>query len=320
MGVTDLKELFAFQDLERFRTASLKDRRHPLKRLFFPLDHDEAMVSNTNLALDWIFKLDPKWIKTKVRDLVALDNFEAVSSFLGEVSAYGLLLSTGLRIKPHRGKESGPDFLIDDCVCVEVHAKQSEPAERLALQRHYESPKAFHPNSPFGAPSAGDSVTTVAIQKVAQIKQKEEQKKNQFSPTSPSILWIDFQDETWQLILGPESALPVNLWNDEYYSGVLWYGFYGWKGAPIFEGETKLQRPRRAVARMQHNGRFRNNTNIDAVIVLLMQYTFLFENPLSSKPVSPTIMEKLLRLPNVDATWTLLNESVGDLSQRIEKE
>jgi hypothetical protein len=71
---------------------------------------------------------------------------------------------------------------------------------------------------------------------------------------------------------------------------------------------------------MQHNGRFRNNTNIDAVIVSLMRYTFLFENPLSRKPVSPTIMEKLLRLPNVDATWTLLNGSGGDLSQRIEKE
>lgn len=153
-------------------------------------------VSNTDLALDWIFRLDPKWITTKVRMLVALDNFEAVSSFLGEVCAYGLLLSTGIRIKPHRGKESGSDFLIDDSVPIEVHAKQSEPAEKLALQKHYESPKAFHPNSPFGAPSAGDSVTTVAIQKVAQIKQKEEHNKKQLSPTSPSILWIDFQDET----------------------------------------------------------------------------------------------------------------------------
>lgn len=316
--MNDLKALFGATAVESFRTAPLNDRRHPLKRLFFPHDDDVEMARNTELALEQTFRTDVSWVQRRVRGLVALENYEAVSSFLGEVRAYGLLLSVGLAPKANSQRDSGPDFFIEDGVYVEVHSKQSEPAERLALQKHFKSPKAFHPNSPFGAPTSGDSVTTVAIQKIAQIKQKEERSKKQFSSTEPSILWLDFQDETWQLILGPEAALPVNLWNDEYYSGPLWYGFYGWKGAPVFDGETRLQRTRRVVARMGHEGRFRNHTKIDLIVVSLMRYTFLFENPFSTKPVRSYVIDRLLRLPNVDMTRSFVNGSEHDLAKRIE--
>lgn len=317
-GVNDLKALFGPTAVESFRTARQKDRRHPLKRLFFPLDNDAKMVNNTDLALNWIFKLNPAWIRTKVRRLVTQNDFEAVSSFLGEARAYGLMMSVGLAPKPTSDRKSGPDFVVDDNIWIEVHSKQSEPGERFALEEHYRLPKAFHPNSPFGVPTSGDSVTTVAIQKVAQIKQNEELRKNQFSEMQPSILWLDFQDETWQLILGPEAAQPVNVWNDEYYSGPLWYGFYGWKGAPIFDGETKLRRPRRVVARMQHDGRFRNKTNIDAVVVSLSRHTFVFENPFSTKLVPPAVVEKLLQLPNINMSCCVVNGSAHDLIERIE--
>lgn len=327
IGIRSLRSLFATQEIDLLKRMRRKDRRHPLQRLF-PQERDDDVTANTSLALETIFERDHNWIRSKKRKLSSIDNFEAASSLLGEIRAYGSLLAAGLQTRPARaGGESEPDFLVENNVFIEVHTKQSEPSEAYALERFNLRDKAsisvsrgIHPNSPFGAPTRDDSTTRIAIQKLAQIKQEEEEKKKQFSNLYPSILWLDFQDEIWNLIIGADAAEPVTLWNDEYYSGPLWYAFYGWKGAPVFQGETKLQRPRRIVGRMEHEGRFRRGTKVDAVVASFPRDTIILENPFSEKPVQPWIREKLARIRNYNPEYSFVNWPDGNLSKRIASE
>lgn len=326
VGVNLLRSLFTTAELAFLQSVRRKDRRHPFQRLFFPQERDTKVVNNTTLALSLIFARDQGWIARKKRQLPLIESFEAASSLLGEIRAYGSLLSARLETRPGRtGQESQPDFLVENLVFVEVHTKQSEPGEAYALERFNQGSQSqakgvsarLHPNSPFGAPRRDASVTRIAIQKLAQIKQKEEEKKKQFSNLSPSILWLDFQDETWNLIIGADAAEPVTLWNDEYTSGPLWYAFYGWKGAPVFEGQTKAQRPRRVADRMAHDGRFRRKTIIDAVIVSFPSYTIILENPFSHKPVPPSFFEKIALLPNFNPDYSFVNSPDPNLRERI---
>jgi hypothetical protein len=268
---------------------------------------------------------DKRWIEIKKRHLPSIESFEGASSLLGEIRAYGALLSAGLVTEPSKlGSESEPVFVVENDVFIEVHVKQSEPDEACALERFNRRsqitngvPRDIHANSPFGAPKRDDSVTKIAIQKLAQIKQKEEERKKQFSDLHPSILWLDFQDDTWTLIIGASAAEPVTLWNEELYSGPFWYAFYGWKGAPVFDGETKLQRPRRVVCRMEHEGRFRRGTKLDAVVATFPRDTIILENPFSRKPIQPFIRQRLRLLPNCNSDYSFLERPDGSLSERI---
>lgn len=324
-GISLLQSLFTSAELSFLEGVRRKDRRHPWRRLFFPHEEDTAFIDNSSHALGLIFERDKGWIERKKRQLRSVQSFEAASSLLGEIRAYGSLLSVGLETRPAKvGSKSEPDFLVESNVFVEVHTKQSEPSEAYALERFNPGSQlttrgltGIHPNSPFGAPNRDDSVTRIAIQKLAQIKQKEEEVKNQFSVLNPSILWLDFQDETWNRILDASSAKPLTVWNEEYYSGPLWYAFYGWTGAPVFQGETKLQRPRRTVNRMEHEGRFRRGTKIDAVVASLPRDTIILENPLSKKPIQSWIGDKLASLPNYNSDCSFVDWPNGNLSARV---
>jgi hypothetical protein len=175
----------------------------------------------------------------------------------------------------------------------------------------------MHFYSPFGAPKPGQSVTRNAIQKLAQIKQKEEAKQ-QFSDTAPSILWLDFQDEAWSLIINSNDAVPVVSWHGGFYSKPLWYAFYGWKDAPVFQGETTERGAHRPLDVMRHDGRFRQNTKIDAVVASFPNDTIILENPFSRKPVRPWFWSRLTLLPNFNFALSQLNWPQADLSQRID--
>ncbi len=65
--------------------------------------------------------------------------------------------------------------------------------------------------------------------------------------------------------LEPDSVFPLRTWHEKVYSGELWYGFYGKKGIPIFEGLSSVL--------MRHPGRYRDNSKIDACIVSFRQDT-----------------------------------------------
>lgn len=327
-GLAMLRTLLSPEQLTTIQKLKWKDRRHPLQRLLFPQDRDEQFVYNTGVALSAIFDRDERWILAKKRQLLSVDSYNKASSVLGEVRAYGSLLRCGLAVKPgSEGIVSEPDFLVEGEVSVEVHAKQPEPDEALALERHHAAgfwstpgegvSVRMHIYTPFGAPKPGESVTRNAIQKLAQIKQKEEAKQ-QFSDTTPSVLWLDFQDEAWSLIISASDAVPVVSWHGGFYSRPLWYAFYGWKGAPVFQGETTEPGARRPLDKMRHEGRFRQNTKIDAVIASFPKDTIILENPFSRKPIQAWLWSRLTVLPDFNLGLSHINWPQDDLSQRIE--
>lgn len=327
-GIVRLRSFFNSEQIETIGNLRWKDRRHPLQRLLFPQERDEQVVYNTGVALSAIFEQDARWLLAKKNHLLSIESYDDASSVLGEMRAYGSLLRCGLAVKPGTaGPISAPDFLVEDEVSVEVYAKQPEPNEALALERHnnirYQSEPGegvsvrMHFYTPFGVPKPGESVTRNAIQKLAQIKQKAEGKQ-QFRNTRPSILWLDFQDEAWNLIINVHDALPLTSYQGGFYSRPLWYAFYGWKGAPVFQGETVEGGIRKAADKMRHDGRFRQSTKIDAVITSFPRDTIILENPYSRKPVRPQLWKKLSLLQNFNFELSLINWPQADLKQRIE--
>jgi len=74
----------------------------------------------------------------------------------------------------------------------------------------------------------------------------------------------------------------------------------------------------RSLNKMRHDGRFRQNTKIDAVIVSFPKDTIILENPFSRKPVQAWLWRKLTLLPDFNFELSHLNWPRADLSQRIE--
>ncbi len=328
-GVARIRALLSTEQLATIKNLKWKDRRHPLQRLLFPQDRDEQFVYNTAAALSLIFNRDERWIIAKRRHLTTVDSYSDASSVLGEVRAYSALLHCGLTVKPGSvGSISEPDFLVEGGVSVEVHTKQPEPNEARALEDHdaarFRSAPGegisvrMHFYTPFGVTKRGESVTRNAIHKLTQIKQREEETTQQFSDIAPSILWLDFQDEAWTLIISAQAAIPVASWHGGFYSRPLWYAFYGWKGAPVFQGEMTEPGVPRSLDKMLHDGRFRQDTKVDAVIASFPKDTLIVENPFSRKPIQAGLWKRLTLLPNFNLELSHLNWPQFDLRYRIE--
>ncbi len=337
-----VNSIFDPSEIDLVKNIPIKDRQHPLKRLLFPQDEWSNQVAvNTERALRQILfskngpgKLYREW-KSRVLDI---DDYSNSSSALGEIRAFGNLLSTGLPIK--RISKSGADFSIENDnnrVLIEVFSKQSDISESDKLDKFNNRPLAerayntktslnsdavdwfidTHSTTPFGQPkNIKESITENAISKLASIKNKE----HQISETETSLLWLDFQDETWNLLATPERIFPIRTWNRGFYSGEFWYAFYGWKGAPIFEDFRNDISPSRRLFRMRHEGRFRTNTKLDAVVISLKRNTFILENIYSKKPLEKSVLERLIFLPwfNIEHSYTKWLEP--NLEQRIELE
>lgn len=327
-GISRLRSIFDSGQIETIKNLRWKDRRHPLQRLLFPQERDARVAYNTGVALYAVFEHDARWMLAQKHRLLSIDSYNDVSSVLGEVRAYGSLIHCELQVKPGAiGSVSEPDFFIEDKVYIEVHAKQPEPSEALSLEQHNNARFQSQPSegvsvrmhfyAPFGSPKRGESITRNAIQKLAQIKQKEEAKQ-QFSDVLASILWLDFQDEAWNLIITANDAIPLISHQGGFYSCPLWYAFYGWKGAPVFQGEMVEGGIKRAADKMRHDGRFRQGTKIDAVIASFPRATVILENPFSRKPVQPQLWRKLTRLQNFTLELSHINWPQADLKQRIE--
>jgi hypothetical protein len=78
-----------------------------------------------------------------------------------------------------------------------------------------------------------DSVQANLISRVCAAKGNE----SQLSDDSPSLLWIDFRTfGPWPEGLDIQQTSPLISGRDgTLCSGALWYAFYGWRNAPIFE-------------------------------------------------------------------------------------
>ncbi|NET86937.1 MAG: hypothetical protein F6K45_02295 [Kamptonema sp. SIO1D9] len=331
----ELKLIFDDSELEKIQQSDLKDRQHPLKRLLFSdynYERNHQVLTNTDRALRHLSEKNEKWISSLKKRLLDFDDYSTSSSALGEIRAFGYLLEAGISVKP---LSSGSDFLLrqkedeeEDEVLLEVHSKQMNHNETQALEEFHQgkrgrsvasptSPKIIvreHVTTPCGKPKKGESTTENVISKLAYIKGKE----HQLSKDKTSILWLDFQDESWNLFDDVGRILPIRTWNSAFYSGEFWYAFYGWKSAIIFE-MSELDHPFYGKqVKMRHDGRFLQSNKLDAVIISFSRNTIVMENPYSTKAIKPWLWKKLIYLPWFNFEYSYTNWLVSDLEQKID--
>ena len=333
MMTNELKLLLDDAEIECITNTTVKDRCHPVKRLLYPRDgveRDFQVIANTERALRHLKQHHTQWLMNLKPRLLNIDDYSTSSGALGEIRAFGYILEAGISVKPI--SRNGADFLVEDNqekVLIEVHSKQLHDKEAESLEKFYKDLRnemtkierktgwviGEHKTVPFGKPQQQENVTENAISKLCAIKQKEHQMSTDYT----SIIWLDFQDEVWDLLDTVDRVLPVRTWNRAFYSGELWYAFYGWEDAPIFE-HFRLDRLLGDVVKMRHPGRFRNSTKLDAVIISFSRNTVILENPFSKKAIKPSLWKKLIFLPWFNFEYSYTNWPAVNLRQRIELE
>lgn len=329
----ELKLLLDDAEIECITNTTVKDRCHPVKRLLYPrneVERDSQVIENTERALRHLKQHHTQWLMNLKPRLLNIDDYSTSSGALGEIRAFGSILQAGISVKPI--SRNGADFLVEDNqekVLIEVHSKQLHDKESESLEKFYKGLRnemtkidrktgwviGEHKTVPFGKPQKHENVTENAISKLCAIKQKEHQMSTDYT----SIIWLDFQDEVWDLLDTVDRVLPVRTWNRAFYSGELWYAFYGWEDAPIFE-HFRLDMLLGDVVKMRHPGRFRNSTKLDAVIISFSRNTVILENPFSKKAIKPSLWKKLIFLPWFNFEYSYTNWPAMNLRQRIELE
>lgn len=321
----NIKAFFSEAEKEKVRNFPKKDRRHPTNRILFPEDRDRQVATNTDRAIRIINRVNPDWLKAIKPRLLIEKDFQEPSATFGEIRALGYLLEAGLEATPPEAKrdQKRPEFVLNfegKKVLVEVQSKQMNAEEAKALEE-FNNRKPDVPKkpgvyfsqitvvTPFGKPKENECVTENVIQKLAQIKKDE----SQVSDTEPSLLWLDFQDESWDLVIKPDSARPLRTWNGEFCSGEFWHSMYGWKGAPIYEGSF-------AVIEMPHEGKFNQNSKFDAVMFSLSNCVFLFQNCNSKKPLPDGLVQGFLRIPWFSYSHSQVDWPDKTLKARIDLE
>ena len=337
--IDPLKLFFTSSEIEGIINTTIKDRYHPVKRLLQPrlrCGRDEVVIFNTKIAIKHIVEHDRNWLMSLKPRLLNVDDYSTSSGALGEIRAFGYLLQTGILVNPIR--KAGSDFFLsegDEKAFVEVHSRQSSPDEAEALEKFYNKTlrnidsngqvnqrwdAMGHRTVPLGRPKNNketitETITENAISKLASIKGTE----HQMSSDETSILWLDFQDEIWDLLDTPDRVLPLKTHNNAFQSGELWYAFYGWEGAPIYEA-FRWDMLLGDVVKMRHQGRFRQETKLDAVIISFSGDTIILENPYSRKPIKPWLWKRLVLLPRFNFEMSYTNWPAVNLRQRIELE
>lgn len=333
------KEIFfTDRELEKIKRMRLQDREHPVKRLIIgQKSNDDLLCKSTLRAIYLVNEKNPEWLKGLKSRLLNSKDFYHAASALAEIRAYGSLISSGVEVKPVKtNNNSAPEFqckVEDVDFIVEVFAKQSEDKERIALGNFYNPEESerggirFHENAPFGKPNNDpnkpeetESITSISIKGISNIKRRE----HQLDPEKINILWIDFQDETWNTLFPVENAKSYMSFREEVTSGALWYAFYGWKGAPIFEAHLKKGHysalfPLKPLE-MKHDGRFRKTTKIASAIISVANTNIIYENPFSHKILPESLKNTLASIPNYSEELSLLSTDDKDIKSLIENE
>ncbi|MNI57246.1 hypothetical protein D3C73_1122970 [compost metagenome] len=128
---------------------------------------------------------------------------------------------------------------------------------------------------------------------------------------------MDFQDESWELVLREDHALPYLLSGDEVNSGPLWYAFYGWKGATVFERHTATEIHKVSPLPMQHDGRFLLTNKLSGVVASFSNATIIYENPYGHSTLPLPVQQHLTMLPQFSEHHSILSFKDGDLSDWI---
>lgn len=339
--------LFSDDELLSIGEAPLvRGTRHPT---WFPVFYDKPSVPTTLVhsavrrivselgGLDWLIGLKPR--------LLDFIDPSGASASLAEIRAYGGLLEAGFNVKPiPRSAELGvktPDFQIDigdGPVTVEVFSKHqdkeqdalleaaSDHSERAALPEGVNRSKFYGKKDtvvmtevvlqPGGAPDPNkpdDSVQANVISRICSAKQSEAQ----LPDDQPTILIVDLAAfGPVPQFLRAEQASPLLKGHRGWCSGSLWYAFYGWKGAPIFE--ESLYKP----VQMGHEGRFRmvgkKRSKLSGVVIVLDEACVFFENFGNDiKKLSMNTRYGISRLPWFDFPRSIADWKKGHCERKV---
>lgn len=298
----------------------------------FPKDH----VVNDAVALIIQQSGGRQWLEAVKKRIIQTTDFEEATSALAEIRCYGSMLEAGFDMHPiSTANHPTPDFEYDlggSLGIVEVaakleHADQVERAKAIIAggttegveRTAYATPTSTFDITtaemqPFGAPDPnkkGDTTQTNAISRICAVKGRETQAVD----GKPAILWIDLRDlGKWPGVLDIENTSPLMSGNHgSLTSGALWYGFYGWKGAPVLEGHTPEAR---SLTPMGHYGRFHpdapKKSLYSAAVICLEKATVLFENPVVPERLSDAVRIALTRLPWFDVSHSIVDWKDGD--------
>jgi hypothetical protein len=255
------------------------------------------------------------------------------------------MLEAGMDVQPIPTETSATaDFVVSSdgvSIHVEVHSKQYDDTESENLERFNRGDNSpdfeIHETkvereervgtitsrmtvvTPFGKPASGETVSENVISRLASIKWAKG-KEPQFPLEGPSILWLDFQDELWNMGLGPNNLQPVRTWNGGFQSGEIWYSLYGWKEAAIFQGSAFDMNNRGSIVSMRHDGRFRMKTKVTACILLFRQACIIAENPFVDMNLPDGFRVQMPYLPWFRWEHSYMRWPSDTLSERIEGE
>jgi len=319
--------LLSPEEIERINTSPRRDRNHPLNQFLFPQQNKSEVYYNTNRALRYISQDNSAWLQSIKSRLCNIDDYSAPVSALGEIRAFGYLLSANLNVAAiPESDESSPDFKVEHnnkTIIIETHCKQYDSREARALADFNNESIQYperggvivreHGVTPFGRPGREENVAENVISRLTQIKQEE----HQFNTKDHCILWLDFQDTVWYLTMNKDRACPINTFRGELYAGEIWYSLYGYPGLPIFEGETPGLRGIRHTVRMRHKGRFSNNSKIDAIVYSFPRSTIVFENIFSKKPIPFWFWELFVNVPWFQYEYSRMNWPANKLRKAI---
>ena len=99
-------------------------------------------------------------------------------------------------------------------------------------------------------------------------------------------------------------------------SGAIWYAFYGWKGAPVFDDHAGGGH---TITPMAHEGRFSaqaaKTSRYAAAILCLKEATILLENPRAPTPLSKAQRGALTLLPWFNIHYSVAEWEEGDVDR-----
>lgn len=344
-GLIDL--LTADQILEIGKYHDTANRRHPawsvINACNINVDYSRSpkdYLANRAVDLIGISNQGRSWLKNTVKRVTQMSDFEEAVASIAEICCYGAMLEAGFDIQPIPTVKSAPtpDFKFDldgASGIIEVTAKlehdeQVKLARRIAdgetpdgVERsNYEVQGArvdvtLSVSHPFGTPNAeknGDTTQTNAISRICQIKSKE----TQFTDGGPSLLWIDFRNlSRWPASFKEEQSSPLIIGHHgALCSGAIWYAFYGWKGAPVFDDNAV---DGNTITPMAHEGRFSaqaaKTSRYSAAILCLHEATILLENPRAPTPLSKAQRGALTLLPWFNIHYSVAEWEEGDVDR-----
>jgi hypothetical protein len=337
---SDLIEVFSQPELGKIRSAGIRSRVHPFGALLAQSE-PTATQAVTAQAFRTVLRYDKPWLESN--RLRLLDNdYTSASSVLAEMRAYGALLHSFSAVKalPPRPSGKTPDFAVKlpgaDTVFVEVHAKQWDTDQAKDLENFMQQPPpappkgsriatAEHLSQPFGRPktvheaSRNERTIENMVSRIAGIKAGDQQ----IPLGAVSVLWLDFQDETWAGFGLRDHLYPLISWNGAVSSGGFWHAFYGRKGMPLLEGADVCIEFLGGAVEMQHEGRFYHTdkkgapTRTAGVLISLPEESAILENPDAAERLPQEFILGALEFPwfRIEKSW--LNWPAKTLTQKL---